>query len=99
LPQLLVDQRQELLGRLRVTLLDRGENAGHIVHSRVPPSPSLPRKRQALRLSSQSRRLRIRSPLTASPARSEILIRPKSRLSRNWRRIRRAESTLVAVRF
>ena len=32
LAQLVVDQRQELLGRLRVALLDGREDAGHVVH-------------------------------------------------------------------
>jgi hypothetical protein len=32
LSQLIVDQRQELLGRVRVALLDRGKDAGHIAH-------------------------------------------------------------------
>ena len=32
LPQLVVDQRQELLGRLRVALLDGREDAGHVRH-------------------------------------------------------------------
>ena len=40
LAQLVVDQRQELLGRLRVALLDGREDAGHVVHrhlrSRLP---------------------------------------------------------------
>ena len=30
--QLVVDQRQELIGRLRVALLDRREDAGDFVH-------------------------------------------------------------------
>ena len=32
LAQLVVDQRQELLGRLRVALLDGREDAGHVGH-------------------------------------------------------------------
>ena len=32
LAQLVVDQRQELLGRLRVALLDGREDAGHVLH-------------------------------------------------------------------
>ena len=32
LAQLVVDQRQELLGGLRVALLDGREDAGHVVH-------------------------------------------------------------------
>ena len=35
LAQLVVDQRQELLGRLRVALLDGREDAGHVVHAGV----------------------------------------------------------------
>ena len=38
LAQLVVDQRQELLGRLRVALLDGREDAGHVVHHRETPS-------------------------------------------------------------
>ena len=34
LAQLVVDQRQELLGRLRVALLDGREDAGDVVHGR-----------------------------------------------------------------
>ena len=37
LAQLVVDQRQELLGRLGVALLDGREDAGDVVH-REPPS-------------------------------------------------------------
>src|SRR5438034_178185 len=32
LPQLFVDERQELLGSLRIALLDGGENAGDVGH-------------------------------------------------------------------
>ena len=32
-PQFVVDQRQELLGRLRVALLDGGQDARDVVHS------------------------------------------------------------------
>ena len=37
LAQLVVDQRQEPLGRLGVALLDGREDAGHVVHGRRPP--------------------------------------------------------------
>ena len=39
LAQLVVDQRQELLGRLGVALLDRREDAGHVVHQRPRSRP------------------------------------------------------------
>jgi hypothetical protein len=39
LAQLVVDQGQELLGRLAVALLDRREDAGHVIHGREPPGP------------------------------------------------------------
>ena len=35
--QLVVDQRQQLLGGLRVALLDRREDAGDVVHGRLLP--------------------------------------------------------------
>ena len=38
LAQLVVDQRQELLGRLRVALLDGREDAGHVRSSTGSPS-------------------------------------------------------------
>ena len=37
LPQLVVDQRQQLLGRLAVALLDGREDAGDVVHRLEPP--------------------------------------------------------------
>ena len=40
LAQLVVDQRQELLGRLRVALLDGREDAGDVVHAGRCPGPS-----------------------------------------------------------
>ena len=41
LAQLVVDQRQELLGRLGVALLDRREDAGHVAHgNRSQAGPS-----------------------------------------------------------
>ena len=43
LAQLVVDQRQELLGRLRVALLDGREDACDVVHRREPPGTSHPR--------------------------------------------------------
>ena len=38
LPQLLVDQRQELLGGVRIALLDGGQDAGNLVHRRLSRS-------------------------------------------------------------
>src|SRR5262249_39639213 len=45
LAQLVVDQRQELLGRLAVALPDRREEAGEVVPGRGPPTnaPGQPR--------------------------------------------------------
>ena len=40
LAQLVVDQRQQLLGGLRVALLDGREDAGHVIHRRRRPGPS-----------------------------------------------------------
>jgi hypothetical protein len=37
LPQLLVDQRQQLLGRLGVALLDRRENPRYFINGTVSP--------------------------------------------------------------
>ena len=41
LAQLVVDQRQELLGGVRVALLDRGQDAGDIAHRRHQKGESL----------------------------------------------------------
>ena len=42
LAQLVVDQGQELLGRLGVALLDGREDAGDVVHRRWPPGTGVP---------------------------------------------------------
>ena len=42
LAQLVVDQRQELLGGLRVAVLDGREDARDVVHRREPPGTSHP---------------------------------------------------------
>jgi len=54
LAQLVVDQRQELLGRLGLALLDGREDAGHVVHHRGHSEGSPGRADTKLRRSDRS---------------------------------------------